>query len=327
MTNFDEEKNKKNVINQSKDEFQDFLQGSSNQMPNSDMGKYEEMRDSYEASAWYSKTKLRKENPELADALESVKKSNVIVVSGEYDKCELILDMAEIPYSLVSTSFMENLTLSPHQILFINCPGYLGDKALSNIKKFVVEGGLLITTDWALTSVIEKNFPETIIYNKNPTSDDVVKIQVKDSTNSIVSDFLKLDSEPMWWLEGSSYPIKIINPEQVRVLIYSDELKEKYGESPVIVEFNWYEGKVIHMISHFYLQRTETRGDKSRASASTVVEGSVYDEAPDEIKEKFKTITTEQFIAAQSSVSFIQKNIAEQTKKFQKNNEKEKSED
>lgn len=70
------------------------------------------------------------------------------------------------------------------------------------------------------------------------------------------------DASPVWWLECSSYPIEIINKGKVKVLVRSNELKRKYQHDPVIIMFEWGKGVVYHMISHFYLQRSETRTQK-----------------------------------------------------------------
>ena len=55
---------------------------------------------------------------------------------------------------------------------------------------------------------------------------------------------------------------KILDKEKVKVLVRSDELKRKYKHDPVIISFEWGKGIVYHMISHFYLQRSETRTKK-----------------------------------------------------------------
>ena len=70
------------------------------------------------------------------------------------------------------------------------------------------------------------------------------------------------DAAPVWWLEGSSYPIQILNKRKVKVLVRSEELKKRYKHDPVIISFEWGKGVVYHMISHFYLQRSETRTQK-----------------------------------------------------------------
>ena len=50
------------------------------------------------------------------------------------------------------------------------------------------------------------------------------------------------------------------------MLVRSEDLKRRYKHDPVIVSFEWGKGVVYHMISHFYLQRTETRTKKQGQS-------------------------------------------------------------
>ena len=87
-------------------------------------------------------------------------------------------------------------------------------------------------------------------------------------------------ADPRWWLEGSSYPIRILDKEQVRVLITSRELGEKYGEKPVAVLFNFGKGDVFHMISHYFLQWPKFRNARHQRSAASYAEdkGVPFDE-------------------------------------------------
>ena len=55
------------------------------------------------------------------------------------------------------------------------------------------------------------------------------------------------------------------------MLVRSKEVKKKYGESPVFTSFDHGAGKVYHMISHFYLQRTETRTARHEYAGSDYV--------------------------------------------------------
>jgi hypothetical protein len=61
-------------------------------------------------------------------------------------------------------------------------------------------------------------------------------------------------ADPQRWLEGSSFPICILDSERVRTLIRSKELAAKYGESPVAIAFQFGAGDVLHMIIPHYLQ-------------------------------------------------------------------------
>ena len=51
-------------------------------------------------------------------------------------------------------------------------------------------------------------------------------------------------------------------------LVSSSEMESKYGESPIVVAFEVGEGKIYHLTSHFYLQRTETRTKRHAQSAT-----------------------------------------------------------
>jgi hypothetical protein len=116
--------------------------------------------------------------------------------------------------------------------------------------------------------VIEPAFPGIVAYNDRPTRDDVVGVEVCSRGNPFVDGVLDGQDNPQWWLEGSSYPIRILDPERVEVLLRSRELEKKYGEAPVAILFRHGQGEVFHMISHYYLQRTELRDARHRSGGS-----------------------------------------------------------
>jgi len=276
------------------------------------------MKASYKAGAFFARLKMEKKDPEAAKALKEVTEADVVVVDGTYDHAHMVLELAGIPFVRIGTMDMDAIKLRPDQTLFINCPGQVSATAIRKITTFVNGGGLLITTDWALKHVIEAAFPETMKYNLRPTQDEVVRINVLDPDNPILDGFLEDGMDPLWWLEGSSYPIVVLDEKKVNVLVESKELKDKYGEAPVICEFSWGEGRVVHMISHFYLQRSETRDKKDIAKASSLMSEAEFAQAPKGIQDAMGEMPAAQYTAAQSSVSFISKNIALQKKKSMK---------
>jgi hypothetical protein len=228
-----------------------------------------EARDkAYRAAAAIHKEQLRREAPERARTLESVEASDVVVVAGCYDHVESVLGALEVPHVLVQPRDLDHLALRPEQLLIVNCPGEVSAAAIIRIRAFVEAGGSLFTTDWALKHVIEPAFPGVLAFSKRPTPDDVVRIEVKDHDDIYLQGVLDGQDDPQWWLEGSSYPITVVDRERVRVLITSRELEEKYGEAPVAVWFRWGDGDVFHMISHYYLQRTELRTQRHAGPAA-----------------------------------------------------------
>ena len=221
----------------------------------------------YRAAAHITREQLRRDAPERARALDAVKASDVVVVAGRYDHVESVLEALAVPHVVIGAGEVERAELRPEQLLIVNCPGEVSGAAVTRIRAFVEAGGSLFTTDWALRHVVEPAFPGVLAFSKAPTPDDVVRIEVRDAENIYLQGVLDGQDDPQWWLEASSYPISIVDHERVHVLITSRELGEKYGESPVAVWFRWGEGDVFHMISHYYLQRTELRTQRHAGSA------------------------------------------------------------
>ncbi len=223
----------------------------------------------YSAGANITRNRMSTEAPLAAEALAAIQESDIVAVTGCYDHVERVLGALDVPYQTVEPGLLRQVRLRPDQMVVVNCPGKLTGPEIVQIRDFVAAGGTLFTTDWALRNVIEPAFPGYIEYNDNATTDDVVRIDVVDTNSPYLQGVLDSDDDPQWWLEGSSYPIRVIDADRVRVLIRSRELGEKYGEEPVAVVFEYGKGEVFHMISHYYLQRAELRNDRHAQTAES----------------------------------------------------------
>lgn len=269
---------------------------------------------SYRAAAAITREKLRREAPERARALDQVEQSDVVVVGGVYDHVESVLQALGVPHSLVTPQEVDRLALRPEQLLIVNCPGDVSPVALRRIRAFVEAGGSLFTTDWALKRVIEPAFPGVLAFRQSPTRDDVVRIDVRDPDDIYLQGVLDGQDDPQWWLEGSSYPITILDPERVEVLITSRELGEKYGETPVAVWFRWGEGDVFHMISHYYLQRTELRTARHRGTAAGYFAEQAVAMSPAMLRE-FADLSLADVESAKPSAAFMANVIIEKKRR------------
>ncbi len=221
---------------------------------------------SEKAAAELLENKLANENPEDRIILKSVAGKDVVVVAGSMDHIEEVLAAANIRHTVIQPGQVAQVDLNADQVLMINCPGNIPRPGLRKIEKFVRAGGLLYTTDWALLNVIQKIFPDTIAHNGASTQDHVTAVKVHHEHDNLMSNMLLREGqEPQWWLEGGSYPIKIINQQKVEVLASSPEMGRRYKAAPVVVRFPWDDGQVIHVVSHFYRQ-IATRGPKVAAA-------------------------------------------------------------
>ncbi len=217
------------------------------------------MQSAYRVADELLKDRLREQAPEALREIEDLNAADIIVTQGQYDHIEQVFSLGQIPCTRVDPRQIDEANLRPDQVIFVNCPGHFSPQGLRKLHQFVEEGGFLFTTDWALKHVLEPAFPGFVEYNGRSTADEVVRVEILDRADPFLSSILGPNDDPQWWLEGSSYPIRILQPDQVQVLVTSRELGEKYGEPAVFLTFEFGQGRVYHMISHFYLQLTQTR--------------------------------------------------------------------
>lgn len=226
-------------------------------------------RRSYEAGGRIARERLRRQDAAAADALDRVRAEDIVVVRGAYDHVEQVLGALELPFVTVGPDDVARLPLRPEQLLVVNCPGEVGPAAIDHIRAFVAGGGSLFTTDWALRHVLEPAFPGLVAFSGTATADDVVRLDAPNLDNPFLAGVVEGADDPLWWLEGSSYPIRVLDPARVQVLLSSREMGERYGEAAIAVQFAHGQGEVFHMVSHYYLQRTELRSARHAAPAAS----------------------------------------------------------
>ncbi|HEC36894.1 MAG TPA: hypothetical protein ENI29_01575 [bacterium] len=274
----------------------------------------------------YSEVKKRKmEALDKKDIVQAVEKhGKILAVNGRYEKPKKVIGhMYAFLKKVINEKEVIKENLSRYDVILIGCPGNaLPHASHPKIRDFVINGGWLMTTDWAIRSIIENIFPGFIRWNRAKTADAVVACQILEPNHPFLDGVLSeiqqskwqkqsakntKKNEFRWWLETKSFPIQVMNHQAVRVLISSWELQNKWGESPVLVEFDYGKmgGKVIHMISHTHLQKGGAKGKY----ASALILTNILDE---KIAQKmgFSKPTTSKYVSewdsSQSQQQFFQ---------------------
>ncbi len=205
--------------------------------------------------------RLKDGRPGDFDALGSLKGENIIVITGVYDHVETVLDGLRVPHLTLTPKKYDRTKSDATCAILVDCPGFLNGTEIARIRKWVDKGGYLFTTDWAL-STVEKLFPGTVRQGGRQTSEDWVAVgPVKGMEgHAFLKDvFSPLKGRPQWWLEEGSFPIQVVDPSKVQVLIDSAEMKKRYGEGAVAVTFEYGQGKVLHVCSHFHQVSTDAK--------------------------------------------------------------------
>ena len=226
------------------------------------------MRQANKVASEILERRMRRKRAGDLKLLRAAGAADVVVVRGSYDRVQDVLRALKVKHVLIPPRLLARVPLMSTQTLMINCPGRLNHKSLLKVRRFVKTGGFLVTTDWALT-LVTRAFPGYVKRGKRNTKNDVVRVQVRDSSQSLLANIKAIKRNPRWWLESSSYPIRVLNKQKVKVLISSREMRRKYGHAPIAITFRHDDGRVLHMTSHFYLQQAKLRGRKERASGAS----------------------------------------------------------
>lgn len=228
----------------------------------------DEMTEAYRTTAVIVREELASGAKEKAQDGE-FRGGEVLVTLGEFDRVQQVLDHLELPYRTLPCQVLESVPLRADQVVIVNCPGRFSTEGLEAIRAFVAAGGTLISTDWALETTVQRAFPGTIEYTGKATADDVVAVSWIHPDSPLTRGVEVPGQTLRWWLEGSSYPIRI-RDRRVTVLVRSQEMGKKYGEDPLVVTFDYGEGTVVHLTSHYYLQRSQ--GDKAAKGSDTAAD-------------------------------------------------------
>lgn len=200
--------------------------------------------------------------------VEVLQKARILVVQGAWDHVERVLNHLKIPCTVLRAQQLKESGLNPNQVILVNCEGNVDPDSAERLQWFVNVGGYCMTTDWALTKAVRTCFPGYADQSPGAnTGNDVVVVEDASPGHRYTAGVFEGVPAMKWWLEIQAFPIRVLWPERVEVLVDSCEMKRKYGSSTMGLAFRWGLGRVQHSVSHFFLQEegmTQARGERPR---------------------------------------------------------------
>jgi len=194
---------------------------------------------------------LEKNHPELKGTLDAQREA-IIEVKGQWDDSGHALRTFGMTCTKVAPDRLNKFDLSKTKILIVDCAGNIPPDALESIRKFVAEGGYLLTTDWALEGCVQKAIPGFIEWNGDNTSESrVVDAYIKTDDPSLTQGTV---SRAHWKLDKKCQIMRIIKPYPiVEVIAASVQLKteDNSQQGALAASFHYGKGRVLHMVGHF----------------------------------------------------------------------------
>lgn len=211
--------------------------------------------------------------------LESIKKGDIIVVEGQYDEVQAILDVLKLPYTKVTRADLGKMRLKKSQVLIFNCSsGGLNGNAIKTIRAFVSAGGYVFTSDWELHNVLTRAFPK-VLQLKKRIDDDLVDIAPYPpaASHPYLRDVFPRNpykrTKFRWKIDAASDLHGFSAKSGVIPLVYSSEMNAKHGTGVVALTFRFRGGVVVKPSRK--KKRATTGGTKYSQKAVEKLGGSV----------------------------------------------------
>jgi hypothetical protein len=215
-------------------------------------GAMSDMQKAYTLAALAVRQRFSEQHPADLKSLDSIQAGEVVAYTGSFDQVQEVLKCLRVP---VEVDPKPAGLRSAAKIAFLNCSSGYQAQRLNLLAEQVSAGLWLVSSDWALPQ-IGRVFPNTVRYTGKPTGDEVVSVEP--AMESLWSEVVVLGADPQWWIEGSSYPIEVLDGTRVRVEAASHDLLVRHQAPVVAVDFAWERGRVFHIISHFWHKRSRT---------------------------------------------------------------------
>ncbi len=180
--------------------------------------------------------------------VSELKPQDTVVVKGRYDHAEHVLDSCRIPYVTGDNSNLPN-RLANATLLVINCPGELTDESVAVVRRYLDQGGYLLTTDWSLSGCLQKICPGYVYwdggYSTNEVVDGVVVVPDSDLVRGA-------NAFAPWKLDDKSELVKPGARKSLQVLARSRTLsyQDTVGLGVLALTFDYGNGHVLHTIGH-----------------------------------------------------------------------------
>ncbi len=189
------------------------------------------------------------------DMLEVLRNTDIVAVKGRWDRVELILEDLKIEHAALRAQTVKENGLNPKQIVLVNCEGSADSETSMMLQWFVLTGGYMATTDWAVVNALRNTFPDIVVkYGRQSTGNDVVIAEEAAAGHPVLQEVFQPYVAPKWWLEIAAFPLEVSDPVRATVLVDSLQMFGRYGRSSLMVVFDAGLGRVMHSVSHFFLQ-------------------------------------------------------------------------
>jgi hypothetical protein len=197
--------------------------------------------------------RMRESRPGDLHTLERLEDDAIVVIEGDYDQVQDVLEAMGLPCLVYSRAEFPTLELDPDkQVLILNCDGALLDEdGVRKVREFVSRGGYLFSSDWELSNCLTRSFPEAVGSGGRRSDTHTVDIQPTAAAagHPLLRDLFPINpweleaAEFTWQVDGAS---EFVQPRgELTVLVEAPDLQALYGTTAVAVTFGFQNGRPV----------------------------------------------------------------------------------
>ncbi len=201
------------------------------------------------------------------------RKSELLVVDGQYDHMENVLHALRVPFTRVDPiSLIQpgRTDLDRFKVIFWNCGDPLAEGLMRRfrprLREWIRKGGYLFTTDWAIAQILSPMFQTQIATSggsKALNNEVVLHIQPsrENADHPLLKGVFLRRARGQWWLERASFDIIVRDRRAVKVLIEAPQLERAYRRDPAVaITFEHGRGRVLHVLGHYFQEAGNLAG-------------------------------------------------------------------
>jgi hypothetical protein len=183
-------------------------------------------------------------------------KDSIVEVKGQWDDSGHILHNLGLSFTKVSPNGLPKTDLHNTAVMIVDCAGNLNQEALDAVRSFVLNGGYLVTTDWALdnclvrvTSSDSMGFIEWDGGYSYPDTVDAVVVSRDPELTAGCAPYA------CWKLDDKCQLARVRRNGFVHVLVRSRMLAKQDPDPNaagiLAAVFDYGRGKILHVVGHF----------------------------------------------------------------------------
>ena len=228
----------------------------------------------------YSNVAKSKETEKRRSYVKVSANGAVLGINGSKEKVEVVVkNLYAASHDVIDIGKLGETDLSKYHVVIVGSHNKKIPKS-DKLKKYVEDGGYLITTGASLGAFVADLFPDMLASDKKEIKGGFYKGELESTGHPFFKGAAKKKAVK-FWIEDKSHPVKKTGPN-VKVLASSKKLEKKFGSGIIVAALSHGNGMLIYMLPKLHnLKSGEDPNYTNAYIVSNILDEAVNKAIPD----------------------------------------------